>query len=330
MPSTPTLPRARLALLTCAAVLGLAACGGGEQVSEFRATRVLAFGDEASVIVDSNGNANGRKYTVNATVSATDPTLDCRVNPIWIQGVAGRSGVVFPQCNFGTTAVANPTGRIRAAAGARSADVAAQVDAQIAESAIRAGDLATVLVGVNDVVAEYATYPTRTEAEIAQTVRDAGGAAARQVNRLADAGARVIVSTIVDVGVTPFGRAERAANADTDRSALLTRLTAAFNSGLRGELVNDGRRIGLVLLDEYVSVTAKFPGLNGVANAVDPACNLSLSTQVPPSALDCTTQTLVSGAGINSWLWADRLRLSPGGQASLSLLAGDRLDNNPF
>ena len=333
MPLTPFLLRARrgrLALGACAVVLGLAACGGGEQVSEFEASRVIAFGDEASVIVDSNADGNGRKYTVNATVSTTDPTLDCRANPIWVQDVAGHYGLVFPQCNRGTAPIANPTSRIRAAANARAADVAGQIDAQLAESALGAGDLATVLVGVNDVVAAYASYPMRSEAEITQTVKDAGAAAAQSVNRLAGLDARVIVSTIVDVGVTPFGRSEKAGHTDTDRSALLTRLTAAFNSGLRGALINDGRRIGLVLLDEYVSVTAKFPGLNGVSNASDSACNLALSAQVPPSSLDCTTQTLVSGAGANSWLWADTLRLSPGGQTALSVLARTRLDNNPF
>ena len=330
MPFTPSLLRARLAVLSCAAALGLAACGGGEQVSEFRPTRVIAFGDEASLIVDLNADANGRKYTVNSTTSATDTTLDCRQNPLWVQQVAGRYGFVFPQCNYGATAVANPTARIRAAAGARSADLTTQIDAQLAESAIGQGDLATVLIGVNDVVAAYAAYPARSEAEITQTVRDAGIEAARQVNRLAAADARVLVATIVDVGVTPFARFERAANTDTDRAALLTRLTNAFNSGLRGELVNDGRRVGLILLDEFVSVTAKFPGLNGIANAADTACNLTLSTQVPPSALDCTALTLVSGASPISWLWADRLRLSPGGQNTLFLLARDRLDNNPF
>lgn len=323
-------PRLRVASLAVAAALALAACGGGEQVSEFRATRVLAFGDEASVIVDTNGNANGRKYTVNATVSATDPTLDCRANPLWIQAVGNRFGLSFPQCNTGASSGAAPVSRIRAAAGARAADVATQIDAQVAESPIRDGDLATVLVGLNDIVAAYQTFPTRSEAEITAVVRDAGIAAANQVNRLATSGARVIVATVVDAGVTPYGRSQRTANTDTDRAALLTRLTAAFNSGLRGALINDGRRTGLVLLDEYVSVTAKFPGLNGIANAGDTACNLALSAQVPPSALDCTTATLVSGANATNWLWADTLRLSPAGQTALGIFANDRLDNNPF
>ena len=39
----------------------LASCGGGNQASSYFATRVLAFGDESSVI-----NADRSKYTVNA------------------------------------------------------------------------------------------------------------------------------------------------------------------------------------------------------------------------------------------------------------------------
>src|SRR6187200_2380535 len=88
-----------------AATLALASCGGGEQVEKFVASRVIAFGDENSVILDTNGDANGRKYTVDATVSATDPTLACKLNPIWGQVVATAYGFVFPECNPGPNPV---------------------------------------------------------------------------------------------------------------------------------------------------------------------------------------------------------------------------------
>jgi hypothetical protein len=67
----------------------LASCGGGGLVEPFRPTRILALGDELSVI-----EADGRKYTVNAfkvTDSTTTPQtestteLDCVRNPIWIR-----------------------------------------------------------------------------------------------------------------------------------------------------------------------------------------------------------------------------------------------------
>ena len=69
-----------IGVLACAL---LASCGGGNQASSYFATRVLAFGDESSVI-----NADRSKYTVNAlSTSGTTTSLDCTTNPIWIQAV---------------------------------------------------------------------------------------------------------------------------------------------------------------------------------------------------------------------------------------------------
>ena len=57
-----------------------------------RATRIIAFGDETSVIVDLHGDGNGSKYSVNATVSEHRPTCDlASSNPIWVQIVANTS-----------------------------------------------------------------------------------------------------------------------------------------------------------------------------------------------------------------------------------------------
>ena len=53
------------------ATLLAVACGGGEPTSKFFASRVIAFGDESSLIVDTDSNSNGRKFSVNATVSDT-------------------------------------------------------------------------------------------------------------------------------------------------------------------------------------------------------------------------------------------------------------------
>ncbi|MEO8081346.1 MAG: SGNH/GDSL hydrolase family protein [Caldimonas sp.] len=307
-----------------------ASCGGGDQVNSFSASRVIALGDETSVIDDYQGNGNGRKYSVNATVSETDPTLDCAFNPLWVQSLATHYGLVFPQCNKGANPVPSPRSRIRAMNGARAADLAAQIDAQIAESPIGTGDLVSVLVGENDVLAQYATYPSTGEPQLIANVEAAGAEVARQVNRLADFDARIVVSTIPDVGVTPYALAERAAHADIDRAALLTRMSARFNASLRATLINDGRRVGLVVFDELISVVARYPGLNGFVNTTTGACDLSQSMLVPPSILDCTSLTLVDGASGLSNLWADDRHVSAGAQLSLGTLAVDRAQRNPF
>jgi outer membrane lipase/esterase len=301
----------------------LASCGGGQQVTAFSPNRIVAFGDEASVIDDFKGDANGRKYSVNGTVSATDATLDCKQNPIWIQILATQYGLVFPQCNPAPNAVAAPTSRIRAFPGAVVADLSGQIDAQLAESPFTGRDFAVVMIGQNDVLAAYAQYPTVSESTLTLKLQAAGTAYGDQVNRLSAAGAKVLVASMSDVGLSPFAYAERAAHADTDRAALLRRLTKALNDKMRSRIVNDGHLIGLILLDEYIGTVAATPGAGGFVNATTAVC-------IPPSALDCTNLTLISGGGPTAYLWADATHLSYGGQAALGSLVVNRAVNNPF
>jgi phospholipase/lecithinase/hemolysin len=326
--------QARRAAMGCgvlAATLLLAACGGSEPSSEFHPTRIIAFGDETSSILDIDGNANGHKFSVNGTVSVTDTTIDCRQHPIWIQSLAHAFGTfVFPTCNPAGSAVFQPPNRIRATVGARADDLATQIDAQNAESALRNGDLVTVLVGVNDVLLQYAQYPSVSEVEITANVEAAGTLVGRQVNRLADTGAKVIIATIPDVGYSPFAIAQKLAHIDTDRQELIKRLVEKFNEALKLEIDNDGHKIGLVLLDEAVRQTVNSPGAHGIQNSFLPVCDLSKSQLTPPSILDCTEFTLIINGTGAAFLWADDRHMSYGGQLMLGQLATDRALNNPF
>jgi len=313
-----------------AAMLLVAACGGsGEPTTRFHATRVIAFGDESSLIVDTNNNANGSKYTVNATVSATDPTVVCGVNAVWSQSVAASYGLVFPECNPPATAVATPVSRIRAALGARAADLGGQIDAQQADSPLRAGDMTTVLIGVHDVVAEYQKYPTVGVEQLIANVEAHGAEVGRQVNRITDTGAKVLLATIIDVGYSPYATAERQAHADTDRALILSQLSQRFNASMRATIDNDGRKIGLLLLDELTVQVFKFPGFQGFTNPYSPVCDLTKSALIPPSILDCTAQTLVTG-GNQFYFWADDLHLSASAQSVFGSSAISRAQNNPF
>jgi outer membrane lipase/esterase len=326
--------QARRAAMGCGVLAGallLAACGGSEPTSDFHPTRIIAFGDETSSIIDLDGNFNGHKFSVNGTPLDSETGIDCRGHPIWIQTLAAAFGTfVFPTCNPAGSAVFDPPNRIRATVGARAADLAAQIDAQTTESAFRDGDLVTVLVGANDVLAEYARYPDVSEVEITTNVEAAGTLVGRQVNRLADTGAKVIIATIPDVGLSPYARAQKAAHIDTDRQELIQRLVEKFNTALKLQIDNNGKQIGLVLLDEAVRQVVKFPGTNGILNGNDAVCDLSKSELTPPSILDCTEFTLIVGGGGSTFLWADDRHLSYGGHQFLGQLAASRALNNPF
>lgn len=315
--------RAALLATTLVASAVLTACGGGEQVTRFAPSRVLAFGDETSVIDDSGSTGNGRKYSVNALAS-DGTTLDCNASPIWIQTVAQAYGFTFPQCNRGTLAVADPLSRIYATPGAKVADVVAQVDQHVAAGGFVATDLVTILVGSNDLLALYAQYPTVPEADLIAQAEAAGTALALQVNRIADAGGKVVIATTPDLGLTPFGLAEEAAS--PGRSGVLSRLAARFNAKLRVTVVNDGRRIGLVFADEALQTAYKFAAQSGFTNVLAAVCDPAKAPTLP----QCTTATLVTDGSATTWLWADATHLSAGGQALLGTIALSRAVNNPF
>jgi outer membrane lipase/esterase len=312
-------PRGRtlLAAASLAAAALLAACGGGGgQIEAFKPQRIMAFGDEASVI-----NTDGKKYTVNA-VDATSGALVCASSPIWIQSLATAFGMVFAECN--PDKLATPAGKIYAQAGAKVAGVKTQLDGFFATGGFKSTDLVSVMAGSNDVFEIYAQYPQQSINTLKSLAGQRGSELAAQVNRIANADGRVIISTLPDLGLTPFARAEKAAKPDTDRAKLLTELTTEFNTQLRLNILNDGHLIGLVLADEMVQAAVLYPSYYGYANVIDAAC---LSTAVLP---DCTSKTLVTNGSADTWLWANDRMLSPAGQARLGTLAQTRALNNPF
>ena len=307
---------AAVTALTSAAML--AACGGGtSQFDPFIAERVFAFGDDSTAL-----RSDGRRYGVNG-LDATTSVFDCRLEPVWVQVIASYYGFVFSECNVATPAVV-PKAFMRAAAGAKVADVAAQVEAQAAAGGLRDKDLALVLAGANDVLELYAQYPGKSEAELIVEARARGERMAAVVNRLVNLGAKVIVSNLPDMGMSPFARAEATANASSgfDRGALISRLTTAFNERLGVKVLLDGRFVGLVQMDLRSQSAARSPGSFGFSDVSTAVC-----TVAPP---DCTTATLVTGATAGTYLWADSTRLGSGGQGSLATLALERAQRNPF
>jgi hypothetical protein len=134
----------RCAALVLAASLGLAACGGGtSQYDPFVPGRLLVFGDEYSALTP-----NGRNYGVNGVTA--EGNIDCSTSPIWVQSLANVYGFTFAECNPRFDPV--PKARMLAFAGAKVADVTAQVEAQVAAGGFRDKDLATVLAGANDIL----------------------------------------------------------------------------------------------------------------------------------------------------------------------------------
>lgn len=324
MMSTATIRRGVAVLAT---LLGLTACDGGDPAREFRPTRLVAFGDESTLI--EGGAFAGRKYSINYVGDAS--VLDCTRYPIWAQQLATEFGFVFAECN---PAGLTPTAQMRAVRGARVQDLRGQLADYLANSAPNEFDLVTVMVGMNDVLDLYLQYPTRTEADITAELNARGQNLARAINEVVSYGPRVVALTVPDIGLSPYALAEARRTGDAGRPALLTRLVDAFNKGLRLEILNDGRKIGLVFAQEEVENMVSSPSSYGLTNVLRPAC---ATVAEPPDTsslplLTCTNTagSLVEGASATTWLWADTLRLGPTGQARLGSIAVTRARNNPF
>lgn len=292
----------------------LASCGGGTSQSDpFVPLRYFAFGDEASALTTS-----GRKFGVNGI--DTTGALDCTQQANWTQQMAGLYGFVFAECNPGGNT--DLKAKMYARVGATVADVAAQVDAQVAAGGFVDKDLATVLAGSNDILALYASYPATPEAALINEARARGERLAQIVNRIISLGGKVVVSNMIDMGLSPFAAAQNVAFPGTDRAGLLSRLSTAFNEQLGVKVLLDGRFVGLVQIDQRLQLLSRFPASYGLSNVSEGVCAVALP--------DCTTATLVVGGDANVYLWADATRLSPAGQGQIAVLALDRARRNPF
>ena len=319
--------RRALGALMCAASL-LAACGGGEPIERFVAKRLIVLGDETSVL-----NSDGSKYSVSGFDSNDIP--NCAVNPLWVQILANLYGLRFEQCAGGSAAPF--TALMFAAPGAKVGDIAAQITSV---GGFVDKDLVTLLAGSNDILAQYALIISGAQAEggCSQThacsgasgvLKNAALALGGQVNRIRDAGGRVLISTVPDLGLTPFAIAEDLAT--PGRAALLSRLSRIFNDFLRNGFVNDGRRIGLMLTDELVLGVVRNPAASGLINWTAAVCQPGFE---PPA---CTTKTLVvappgsaASASASNYLWASDRLLSSSGHGFLGSLAIGRATGNPF
>jgi hypothetical protein len=341
----------RSGLALCVALAALSGCGGGSRKVDFVPTRIVAFGDESSVIVAGSGALDAKKYSVNF-YDTTTSAVNCLTYPIWTQYLAGTFGLAFKECPGTTlqgTAAANSVSL--ATVGGTSGSVVTALQQYLANGTngqpAADHDLVTVLVGQQDVLDAYAALgasPAQSAVDAAVVAIQANAQAlAAQINVVAQSGPPVIVSTIPNVAITPFGRQQSAAG-----SAILSRLSQAYNDKLTLSLINDGHLIGLVNGEtEVQNMTSTNGNPNGygiandnigVAACASPAtaallnCNSNGTAVFDATANNLVQTPLASGATqlVTTYLWAGDTQLGPVAHSRLGLIAESRAKNNPF
>lgn len=344
--SAAALRRGLVAVSVVGSVL-LASCGGSVSSQEFAPKRMLVFGDEASVLTGGSPapSRDAKKYSINALDA--DSELDCRLNLLWVQWLASNPdyNFVFAQCNFNNAAV---TAFNYATAGAKVADAVGQVNAWLnAGNSFGPTDLVTVMVGQNDIIEIYEAYllgPQDLDAQNAAVTaafnrgKTLAALFTNVITNSSNKKARALYVVIPDVGKTPYGLSQ------SDGGALLSRMTfgvgdnyEGFNLGLRNNIANNGRSLGLVdgynLFFNLTNNTSNYANNNGIFDLTGAGCLPANQPAYNPDnpAAYCNSSTLVSNTtGDAYYLWADQTHF--GKQAHY--LLGDRArflaENNPF
>lgn len=336
---------ARRALLGAAALLSallLGACGGGEPITEFAPTRMLVLGDEMSVLTNPGDDGPvGRKYSVNAVQSADPTQIDCAAFPLWHQVVANNYRFAYSECNPNGLAVT--AAKVYARPGAKVDSMPAQLAAAAAQNGSFGNtDLFLVLVGANDIKDEFEKYllnPTTDNynAGLAE-LRSRGVKLAAFVNELTRAnvgdvnGPKVVISTAPLMNLTPYALALASANPGVPVLNTLYEFSNAFNTALRAGdsangfkgIVNDGRFIGLVVLDGILQTGVNNPGAYGLTNWTQPVC------VVPLPDCDNVAADLKPNGNAQTWLWASELWIGPTAHQNLGNFANGRATGNPF
>lgn len=341
--SANALRRGLVAVSVVGSVL-LGSCGGSVSSQEFAPKRMLVFGDEASVLTGGSPapSRDAKKYAINAL--DTNSELDCRLNLLWVQWLASNPdyNFVFAQCNFNNAAV---TAFNYATAGAKVADAVGQVNAWLnAGNSFGPTDLVTVMVGQNDIIEIYEDYllgKYTPDSAVTAAFNRGKTLAALFTNVITNSSnkkARALYVVIPDVGKTPYGLSQ------PDDGALLSRMTfgvgdnyEGFNLGLRNNIANNGRSLGLVdgynLFFNLTNNTENYANNNGIFDLTGAGCLPANQPAYNPDnpAAYCSSSTLVNNAnGSAYYLWADQTHF--GTQAHY--LLGDRArylaENNPF
>lgn len=310
--------RALAAVALGASAVLLSACGSSTTESALKPARLIVFGDAFSDV----GQA-GTRYTVN----------DGTVNN-WLQQVAAEYGTTIAASDSGGFGYARNGARIKEKpnllGNADALTVAEQAAAFLATgNAYGGSDLVFVNGGMSDVIAQAKAFlaGSQTREQMVANARQAGTDLGAVVRSVVTSGAKyVAVAGTINVGVTPWAQS-------TGQASAIEEASLAFVTALKIAVVDLGSNVLTLEVDYYFNQAAREPGSFSMSNSRDLACTstdpgvgIGLGTGEVNSAL-CTINTIASGVTYNSYMFADKLYVTPNLQRSFGTYVYGRLTN---
>lgn len=300
--------------VVCAQRTPAAACAAasGTFTDPAATTDFYAFSTVSSTKLEVDAAAQQRTTTT---------AYNCGSPSIWVQVVARAYGRGFnSQCE-----VEPYSGAVSYAAyGAQTDDVIAQIAAHRGE--LNGSVLVTIMVGQNDILAQYAAIRANTTTEAAATA-ELQARADRMAAAVKDAigtGAKVVLALTPSLNNSPKGVAE------SDAGAMLSRLLVAYNDRLyvRGLGNVSGRDLVGVNPDTFTNTTTRSTSYVH-STALCNTTGLIKPDGTTTAGLDsdvkfCNTNTLVAGGSTSTYIWADATHYAPLGHSLIGSLAYNR------
>ena len=214
-----------------------------------------------------------------------------------------------------------------AAGNATTPTITAQIDRFLASQTFAPNDIVLLNGGISDLIVGMAAVRagTLSAADYVAQARQNGKDLAAQILRLVNAGApHVVVSGSYDLGKTPWAIA-------IGQETLLSEASSRFNEALLVAINDLGAHVLYIDSAYYVNLYTSAPSSfsfsypkTAVCTSVDAGNGIGTGTGQVNSAL-CTPSTLLAGADVNLYVFADNVYLSPSAHRQLGTYAYDKL-----
>jgi len=293
--------------LTCTNDGSAAFCASAESVPTFTATSTQY------VIADTNyPNTVTRLEVGGAYKRTTATTYFCNVSTIWTQVVARAFGKGYEaDCQLDRAGAVS-----HAVAGAKVAELSAQIAQAKSAGQLKSGALVTVWLGQNDLVEIFDSTASLADKEAAAKARAA--TLIDGVKQILATGAKVVLVNAPNLAYSPYALARNAVScADVSSRPCnpeMDALVVAFNkqliSSLGTEYALNGRQLGYVDAAQLTNTYARSTSYENKRQ-----CDAGKMVR-PDGVLDssslayCNVGTLENDGNVGNYLWADDVRVS--------------------
>ena len=250
--------------------------------------------------------------TSGALKRTTDQFYNCSASTIWTQYVARAFGKGYEaDCQLDRAGAVS-----HAVAGAKVAELSAQIAQAKSAGQLKSGALVTVWLGQNDLVEIFDSAASLADKEAAAKARAA--TLIDGVKQILATGAKVVLVNAPNLAYSPYALAKNAVScadvSDRPCNPEMDALVVAFNkqliTSLGAEYALNGRQLGYVDAAQLTNAYARSTSYENKRQ-----CDATKMVR-PDGVLDssslayCNVGTLVNDGNVGNYLWADDLRVS--------------------